>query len=301
MKIRGIIPAMVTPLNENGINEEGTRKLVRHLIAGGVHGLFILGTNGEFHTLSKEEKIQFAKIVVDEVSGRVPVFAGAGDIATNKVIELVNEFAKIGVDAASIITPYLLKYTDEELIHHYRVITEQTTLPIILYNIPPNTRNFINRHVFSELLKIDSIIGIKDSSGDLENFKGYLELNHREDFSLLMGSDSKILEALQLGADGSVASTANVVTKTDVAIYEQFVAGNIEQARQAQASIDDFREACKCSTIPSGLKYCLRAIGQDVGLPKLPVLDLTKEEKQQVDHVLQKYVQAEGFTLKVEQ
>lgn len=94
MKIRGIIPAMVTPLNENGINEEGTRKLVRHLIAGGVHGLFILGTNGEFHTLSKEEKIQFAKIVVDEVSGRVPVFAGAGDIATNKVIELVNEFAK---------------------------------------------------------------------------------------------------------------------------------------------------------------------------------------------------------------
>ena len=72
MKIRGIIPAMVTPLNENGINEEGTRKLVRHLIAGGVHGLFILGTNGEFHTLSKEEKIQFAKIVVDEVSGRVP-------------------------------------------------------------------------------------------------------------------------------------------------------------------------------------------------------------------------------------
>lgn len=300
MKIRGIIPAMVTPLDENGINEEGTRNLVRHLIAGGVHGLFILGTNGEFHMLSKEEKIQFAKIVVEEVSGRVPVFAGAGDIATNKVIELVNEFAKIGVDAASIITPYFLKYNDEELIHHYRMIAEQTTLPIILYNIPSNTKNYINRYVFSELINFNSIIGIKDSSGDIENFKDYLDLNYREDFSVLMGSDSRILEALQLGADGSVASTANVITKTDVSIYEQFRAGNIEQAQQAQASIDDFREGCKISTIPSGLKYCLRAIGQDVGLPKLPVLDFTKEEKKQIDHVLQKYVQAEGFKLKEE-
>lgn len=84
MKLKGIIPAMVTPLNEQGINEQGTRKLVRRLIDGGVHGLFILGTNGEFHTLSQEEKIIFARIVVDEVAGRIPVFAGAGDISTQK-------------------------------------------------------------------------------------------------------------------------------------------------------------------------------------------------------------------------
>lgn len=295
MKLKGIIPAMVTPLNEQGINEQGTRKLVRRLIDGGVHGLFILGTNGEFHTLSQEEKIIFARIVVDEVAGRIPVFAGAGDISTQKVIDLVNEFDKIGVDAASVITPFLLKYTDEELINHYRQVAEQTELPIILYNIPANTGNAINHKVFEELIKIESIIGIKDSSGDIENFKGYLKLNHRDDFSLLMGSDSKILEALQLGADGSVASTANVVTKTDVLIYEEFIAGNIEKAQQAQSSIDDFRQACKVSTIPAGLKYCLRAIGQEVGLPKLPVLDIKEEDKRQIDQVLQIYAEIEEF------
>ena len=297
MKIRGIIPAMVTPLNEQGINEKATRQLVNHLIQGGVHGLFILGTNGEFHTLSTEEKLIFAKIVVDEVAGRIPVFAGAGDISTQKVIELVNEFDRIGVDAASIITPYLLKYTDEELIHHYRTVAEQTELPIILYNIPGNTRNSINHKVFAELIKVPSIIGIKDSSGDIDNFKGYLELNTRDDFSLLMGSDSKILDALQLGADGSVASTANVVTKTDVAIYEEFMAGNLEKARHAQVSIDAFRNACKVATIPAGLKYCLRAIGQEVGLPKLPVLDVKVEDKEQINQVLQSYAKIEAFDL----
>lgn len=188
-----------------------------------------------------------------------------------------------------------MKYTDEELINHYRQVAEQTELPIILYNIPANTGNAINHKVFEELIKIESIIGIKDSSGDIENFKGYLKLNHRDDFSLLMGSDSKILEALQLGADGSVASTANVVTKTDVLIYEEFIAGNIEKAQQAQSSIDDFRQACKVSTIPAGLKYCLRAIGQEVGLPKLPVLDIKEEDKRQIDQVLQIYAEIEEF------
>ena len=108
MKIKGIITAMVTPLSEDGINEAATRKLVNKLINDGVHGLFVLGTNGEFYALSEAEKLALVKIVVDEAAGRVPVFAGSGGISTEEVIKVTNKFAELGVDAVSVITPYLI-------------------------------------------------------------------------------------------------------------------------------------------------------------------------------------------------
>ena len=124
---------MVTPLQADscGIDEQKTRQLVEHLITNGVAGLFILGTNGEFYALSTEEKITLAKIVGEQAAGRVPVFAGAGGISTQAVSDLANEFAKVGVDAVSIITPFLIKISDRELINHYQEIAEKNQLPII--------------------------------------------------------------------------------------------------------------------------------------------------------------------------
>lgn len=298
MKINGIITAMVTPLDDNGsINEKGTRKLVETLINQGIHGLFILGTNGEFFVLSEEEKLNLAKIVVDQVKKRVPIFAGAGGISTESVIDLSRKLEKIGIDAVSIITPYLLKFTDEELIRHYEMIAANTTLPIILYNIPANTKNNISEYVFSKLIKNPSIIGIKDSSGDIDNFKSYLKYKGRDDFSFLMGSDSKIVEALLLGADGAVASTSNVLSKTDVGMYNCVREGKISEAESLQESIDDFREICKVGTIPSGLKVCLRLIGQEVGKTKSPIMDVEEEYREQFIEVLKKYESFEGYKL----
>lgn len=255
MKIEGIITAMVTPLDEQGIDRAATRRLVNQLIAKGIHGLFILGTNGEFYALSHAEKLELATIVVEETAGRVPVFAGAGGISTEAVIDLVNEFQTIGVTAASIITPYLIKLTDQEVIQHYKMIAAKTKLPLILYNIPKNTGISINETIFKALLKIPTIIGIKDSSGDIENLKSYLNLNGRDDFSILVGSDSLILQALECGADGAVAATSNVLTTTDLAIYHAFKMGEIQQARNYQLSIEDFRRILKFGTVPSVLKY----------------------------------------------
>ncbi|MGM0113672.1 4-hydroxy-tetrahydrodipicolinate synthase [Enterococcus sp. DIV0187] len=295
MKIKGIITAMVTPLSEDGINEAATRKLVNKLINDGVHGLFVLGTNGEFYALSEAEKLALVKIVVDEAAGRVPVFAGSGGISTEEVIKVTNQFAELGVDAVSVITPYLIKLSDEELIQHYQTIALNTNLPMILYNIPANTQLSINESVFKELIQLPQIIGIKDSSGKLENIQMYLETNDREDFSILIGSDSLILPALQMGVDGAVAATSNVLTKTDLGIYQAFLENKMERAQVLQESINDFRGILKLATVPSVLKHSLELIGFPVGTPKNPVRKVSSKFDAEICETLSKYKEIEGM------
>ena len=295
MKIKGIITAMVTPLSEDGINEAATRKLVNKLINDGVHGLFVLGTNGEFYALSEAEKLALVKIVVDEAAGRVPVFAGSGGISTEEVIKVTNQFAELGVDAVSVITPYLTKLSDEELIQHYQTIALNTNLPMILYNIPANTQLSINECVFKELIQLPQIIGIKDSSGKLENIQMYLETNDREDFSILIGSDSLILPALQMGVDGAVAATSNVLTKTDLGIYQAFLENKMERAQVLQESINDFRGILKLATVPSVLKHSLELIGFPVGAPKKPVRKVSSKFDAEICETLSKYKEIEGM------
>lgn len=295
MKIKGIITAMVTPLSEDGINEAATRKLVNKLINDGVHGLFVLGTNGEFYALSEAEKLALVEIVVDEATGRVPVFAGSGGISTEEVIKVTNQFAELGVDAVSVITPYLIKLSDEELIQHYQTIALNTNLPMILYNIPANTQLSINESVFKELIQLPQIIGIKDSSGKLENIQMYLEMNDREDFSILIGSDSLILPALQMGVDGAVAATSNVLTKTDLGIYQAFLENKMERAQVLQESINDFRGILKLATVPSVLKHSLELIGFPVGAPKNPVHKVSSKFDAEICETLSKYKEIEGM------
>ena len=295
MKIKGIITAMVTPLSEDGINEAATRKLVNKLINDGVHGLFVLGTNGEFYALSEAEKLALVEIVVDEATGRVPVFAGSGGISTEEVIKVTNQFAELGVDAVSVITPYLIKLSDEELIQHYQTIALNTNLPMILYNIPANTQLSINESVFKELIQLPQIIGIKDSSGKLENIQLYLEMNDREDFSILIGSDSLILPALQMGVDGAVAATSNVLTKTDLGIYQAFLENKMERAQVLQESINDFRGILKLATVPSVLKHSLELIGFPVGAPKNPVRKVSSKFDAEICETLSKYKEIEGM------
>lgn len=295
MKIKGIITAMVTPLSEDGINEAATRKLVNKLINDGVHGLFVLGTNGEFYALSEAEKLALVEIVVDEATGRVPVFAGSGGISTEEVIKVTNQFAELGVDAVSVITPCLIKLSDEELIQHYQTIALNTNLPMILYNIPANTQLSINESVFKELIQLPQIIGIKDSSGKLENIQMYLEMNDREDFSILIGSDSLILPALQMGVDGAVAATSNVLTKTDLGIYQAFLENKMERAQVLQESINDFRGILKLATVPSVLKHSLELIGFPVGAPKNPVRKVSSKFDAEICETLSKYKEIEGM------
>lgn len=292
---KGIITAMVTPFDEKGkIDREATEKLVDRLIAKNIHGLFILGTNGEFHVLSKEEKIYFAEIVIKAAAKRVPVYVGTGGNSTEEVIELTKVMENLGADAVSVITPYFVVPTEEELYHHYKKIAEEVNIPIIMYNIPRNTGIHLSTGLVARLAKMENIIGIKDSSGKLEAMKDYIEATRDENFSVLAGSDSQILKALEIGATGAVAATSNVLTKIEVSIYENWLANNKEAAEKAQNSIQEFRRIYHMATIPSVLKEAMALTGMPVGKARLPVLGPTEEDMLEIKKVMRAYVETYG-------
>ena len=280
--LNGIITAMVTPFESSGnIDIKTTEILIEKLIANGVQGIFVLGTNGEFHVIENDMKIKFAKKVVEIVAKRVPVYAGAGGNSTDEVIKLGKQMIAIGVDALSVITPYFVSLKENELYNHYQMIAENLAIPIVLYNIPKNTGINLSFELVSKLSKISNIIGIKDSSGDINNIAGYIDNTSRDEFSVLSGSDSLILKALKQGATGAISATSNLLTTNNVQIYKQFIAGNLDKAEQWQQSLEEFRRILKYASTPSVLKQSLSLAGIDVGLPRLPVLPVTSSDDNQ--------------------
>ncbi|MBI0155859.1 4-hydroxy-tetrahydrodipicolinate synthase [Gilliamella sp. M0364] len=289
--LNGIITAMVTPFESSGnIDIKATEILIEKLIANGVQGIFVLGTNGEFHVIENDMKIKFAKKVVEIVAKRVPVYAGAGGNSTDEVIKLGKQMIAVGVDALSVITPYFVSLKENELYNHYQMIAENLAIPIVLYNIPKNTGINLSFELVSKLSKISNIIGIKDSSGDINNIAGYIDNTSRDEFSVLSGSDSLILKALKIGATGAISATSNLLTTNNVEIYKQFIAGNLDKAEQWQQSLEEFRRILKYASIPSVLKQSLSLSGIDVGVPRLPVLPVTNpNDNQDIVNTIKNY------------
>lgn len=290
MEIKGIITAMVTPFDENQkINETAARQLVDKLIGQGVHGLFILGTNGEFHVLSDDEKVEFAKIVIDQAAHRVPVYVGAGACGTQETIKLAQRMEAVGADALSVISPYFIAPTQQELADHYRKVAQAVNIPIIMYNIPKNTGINIEPETVKSLIGVKNIAGIKDSSGNMENMQGYIDAGAGTDFVVLVGSDSKILPALKIGAAGAIAGTSNVIAELDVSIYENYLKGNMEAAEQAQKDIDVLRGVLKLGTVPSVMKRAVTLLGINVGDARYPVSKLPAEADEKIKEALAYY------------
>lgn len=290
MKYKGIICAMITPFDESqNINPQATCELIDYLIDKGVYGLFILGTNGECHVLTDDEKVEFAKIVINHTNNRVPVFVGTGGNSTREVITLSKRMEEIGASALSIITPYFVTPTQQELILHYKSIADSVNLPIMMYNMPSKTGINIEPDSVRELSKIKNIVGIKDSSGRLDNMKAYIEATEGEDFSIFSGSDSLILDSLKAGGKGAVAATANFLTEIDIAIYENFMNGDLEKAQEAQNSIEELRRILKLGTIPSVIKKTVVLNGINVGTARLPVTEPTGEALEEIKQVVENY------------
>lgn len=290
MDYKGIICAMITPLDENqDINPQATRELIDYLIDKGVYGLFILGTNGECHVLTDDEKVEFAKIVIEHTNNRVPVFVGTGGNSTREVINLSKRMEAIGASALSIITPYFVPPTQQELIEHYKAVAAEVNLPIMMYNMPGKTGINIEPESVRELAKVKNIVGIKDSGGKLDNMKAYLEVTKGEDFGVFSGSDSLILDILKAGGHGAVAATANFLAGIDVAIYNNFIKGDLEAAQKAQDSIEELRRILKFGTIPSVIKQTVVFNGINVGPARLPVSRVTGEKLDEIKRVVEDY------------
>ncbi len=284
---KGILPAVVTPFSENEhINEKALRVLVDYLIDNGLHGLFVVGSQGEFYSLDRQEKKSIMEIAVDQAAGRVPVYVGTGAVTTREVIEL-NEIAEqVGADAVSVLTPYFIKPSEDELYEHYRAIAKATKLPILLYNNPPRTGVALSAELVERLADIDNIVGIKDSSGDMTLTGEFIRRTLDKEFYVLAGRDTLILATLMYGGYGSIAASANVAPKLVASIYDYFVQGDIESAKQAQRALAPLRIAFSLGTFPVVIKEALKIIGIDAGPARGPIKGLSKEKRSELEQIL---------------
>ena len=272
IKIKGIVSPIVTPMNEDeSINLEELRRQVDRQIEAGIHGIFPFGTNGEGYILNGEEKKLVLETVIDQVAGRVPVYAGTGCISTKETIEQCKMAEAAGADILSVITPSFAKASQHELIEHYAKIAEAVpNMPIVLYNIPMRTGNALEPATVVELAEIDNIVGAKDSSGDWDNLSAYIERTMDMDFAVLSGNDALILKALKAGAKGAIAGCANVYPKNMVGIYENWVAGNMEAAEECQGNVAALRACFKYGNPNTVVKTAVNLLGYSVGRCRAP-------------------------------
>ena len=175
-EIKGVIVPILTPMREDGtINSEELVNQIERLIDAGIHGIFVLGTNGEGYILDEDEKTEVIRVAVNTVNGRVPVYAGTGCVSTRDTVRMSRKAKELGADVLSIITPSFAAASQEELIRHYETVAKTVDMPILLYNIPARTGNALAPATVQKLSQVPNIIGVKDSSGNFDNILQYIE------------------------------------------------------------------------------------------------------------------------------
>ncbi len=290
VELRGIIPPILTPMNpDESVNLEVLRQQIERMIAGGVHGLFAFGTNGEGYILNEKEKIEVLEAAIDQVKGRVPVYAGSGCISTADTVRMSKKAQELGADVLSIITPSFAVASQKELYDHYVEVARHVDIPIVLYNIPARTGNKLLPETVAKLARdVDVIMGAKDSSGDWENLQAYITLTRKLDrgFKVLSGNDSLILPALKAGGAGGIAGCANVYPHVLASIYDLFKAGKLDEAQAAQDSIASFRAVFKYGNPNTVVKKAVGLLGYPVGDCRKPFNDLCDEGVEALKKVL---------------
>lgn len=238
-KIKGIIPPMVTPLiGEDKIDVEGTCRLVEHMIAGGVHALFLLGTTGEAQSLSYKCRYDFIELVSRLVKGRVPILVGITDTSmaeSLKLAEKAKECGAVGVVAAA---PYYFAPSQQELVEYYTALADRLCLPLYLYNMPSHVKVFLEVGTVVELAQHPNIVGLKDSSANMTYFQTLIyKLRNQPDFALYVGPEELTGECVLLGADGGVNGGANMFPELYVQQYEAAERHDVERVRELQQKI----------------------------------------------------------------
>lgn len=287
-KPRGIIPPIITPFTSEGkFNEPVFRQIINYLIEEGVHGIFPLGTTGEFYAFTNEEAKHILKVAVEEAAGRVVVYAGANHITTRGAIELVKIAEEVGVDAVSVLTPMFISQSQQEIYEYYVKIAASTKLPIIIYNNTPKTNVTVEPATIARLAQIDNIVGVKDSTGDFTNTEEYLRLTRDNDnFSVLLGRDTLIYAGLCYGASGAIASCANIAPRIAADIYDKYMAGDLKGALEAQFKLAPLRIASNMGTFPAVIKESLLMRGFEVGKCLEPISELNPDQKEKLRKVL---------------
>lgn len=295
-KLKGVVVPLGTPLTrDERVDEKGMRKLIRYVLDGGVHGVFVLGAMGGFSSLEDKEKSRAIEIVVDEVNGKTPVIAGASDTSTKRVIRNARLAQRKGADALAILPPYYGSLKQEQITNFYTKIAEEVDLPLFIYNNPSTTHNPVEPETVFELGKLENIVGIKDSS---QNFFGYQKLvrhfRNKKDFSILLGTEFLITIGLILGADGVIAGLHNICPKIAVDLYNAVMAKQYERAYELQEKLVDLWWGVFDGNTWGGFEVALRFLGICNKVTAEPFRSIENkkeiEEIEKIESILKKYL-----------
>ena len=282
--LKGVITPLITPFRGSGIEPavdyDSLDRLIEWQLASGVHGFCPCGTTGESATLSHEEKLEVIRFTVERVRGRVPVIAGTGSNCTKTTVEFSKEAARLGVDAALVVSPYYNKPTQEGLYQHYKAVAETAGLPIILYNIPGRTAVDLSVETFRRLVKLPQIIGIKESSGSADKLLDFAVSVDVAKFSIVAGDDGWTYFTLCSGGKGVISATANAFPEEMAAITDSYHAGQVDKSRDAQLKAAPIIRLMFSETNPGPVKAALLTKGKitsdGLRLPLVPVREDTR-------------------------
>jgi len=288
-RFHGVIPALLTLFTRNGaaIDFQATGELVDWLIRRGVNGLFVAGSTGEGPLMSVQERKALGEFIVEHVNGRVTVIVHSGCANGRDTIELTKHARLIGADAAGIVAPFYYILDARALQRYYSTIARAAgEFPLFLYNIPILVKNDLAPDIVQGLVKQHSnIVGIKDSTGSIERLEEYSRIR-RDNFTVICGSDYLLLEALQLGAKGSVSSTANVIPHFFVKLCNNFRRDNVRAARKWQDKIIELGGLLWTPNSIPAMKEMLRLLGLPTGASRSPQRMLTTAERRALDQGL---------------
>ena len=278
---KGVIPAMVTPLKDEGrsLDVDALKRYCAFLAVRKVDGVFCGGTTGEGPLLSVDERKKLAEVTVSQLKGKVSVIVQTGCIRTDQTLELTKHARDIGADAAGVVLPYYYTYSDETLYAYFAEIAESVpAFPLFIYNIPGCTTNNIGAGLFERLLNsIDSIVGIKNSSDDIFQTSSFIHIAGKR-CAIFNGSDGLLLPALSIGAAGFVSGNASAFPEPFVELFHAFKEGDLVRARDRQRFIDQLRKILASGRDNASFKRALQFRGVPVGGVRRPDRDLTDEE-----------------------
>ena len=278
---RGAFVAIVTPMTNGQIDEQGLKDLIEFQIAGGTHGIVPCGTTGESATMSHDEHHRVVELTIKTVNGRVPVLAGTGSNSTSETIELTRHAKEAGADGALIITPYYNKPSQEGLYQHFKAVAEAVDIPIILYNVPSRTSINMLPETVARCAAIPNIVGIKEATGSLAQISEVIRLCP-DDFAVMSGDDPTCMATVAIGGTGVISVTSNVEPKDMAQMMDAALAGDFAKARELHYKLFPLMQAMFYDTNPVPAKATLAMMGKiktdDVRLPMATLNDATRDK-----------------------
>ena len=280
--------AIVTPFTKDGINFEEFKKLLENQVENKVDAIIVCGTTGESSTMTKEERKETIKFAIDTVNKRTKVIAGTGSNNTSDAIEMSKYAESVGADGLLIVTPYYNKTTQKGLIAHYSEISKNVNIPIILYSVPSRTGVNILPETCLELSKISNIVAIKEASGNISQVAKISSLCG-DNLTIYSGNDDQIIPVLSLGGKGVISVLSNVMPKYTHDMVRKYLDGQVKEACKMQLEVIDLIDMLFAEVNPIPVKHALNAMGYNYGIPRLPLIELSDENKEKMKNVMKKH------------